>query len=162
VSVALEKQGKIICGGTKIGPRKVITAAHCVKHADAIASYEDFFSGEAWAFTVERIDIALDLAVLETQQTFPLWVDVGRRPSRGESLWGIHHAVNPWMSYSSEVDRTDIVFKVNDEIKTPAFRTFPRLMPGASGSGVFAGSELVGVCSGIDSVYTYYAIPESF
>jgi hypothetical protein len=140
------------CGAVAIGPRRVVTAAHCVRDdgerplpVDPGTKGPDYIDGEAllaastdfiegYDTTVVYSDPLRDVAELDTSVDLPAWLNV-RLPEPDEAVWALVHRGSP--------SRFELLL---DQSGTPEWLESAPVRRGDSGSAVIGSDgELLGV-----------------
>jgi hypothetical protein len=140
------------CGAVAIGPRRIVTAAHCLRDdgeralpVDAGTKGPDYIDAEALLeattdfvegvdTTVVYSDTLRDVAELDTASDLPAWLNV-RFPEPDEPVWALVHRGSP--------SRFELLL---DRSGTPEWLESAPVRRGYSGSAVIgADGELLGV-----------------
>lgn len=166
-----EEEGttRAYCTGVWVGPKTILTAAHCVESDPLAALFgakqefryavrEDIFVNgstvEAKYPTTRLMEIAEldethDLALMmATGQTPPHEIaELGSNPEQGQHVQSMGHAKGLWWSYSSGDVAAIRLAPLGSEPMTWIQTTTP-ISPGNSGGGLFdEDGRLVGICS---------------
>lgn len=166
-----EEEGttRAYCTGVWVGPKAILTAAHCVEESPLAgflgvtehfryAVRDDIFvNGSAIEakYPVTNLadvrvrDEAHDLALLEAVGYWPQHgvAELGANPEQGQHVQSMGHAKGLWWSYSSG-DVAAIRFAPLGSDPMTWIQTTAPISPGNSGGGLFDDQgRLVGICS---------------
>lgn len=160
---------RAFCTGVWVGPKTILTAAHCVEPSPLAALLganehfryavrEDIFVNgsavEAKYPPTHEADVSVrdeehDLALLTVNGPLPAHqvAELGPNPSQGQRVESMGHSKGLWWSYSSG-DVAAIRFAPLGSEPMTWIQTTTPISPGNSGGGLFdEDGRLIGVCS---------------